>query len=63
VFNERIEAILDNQDLRQQLSRGGLKTSQLYSIDHLAERMLELYGELIEERKAADGALGYNTLS
>ncbi|GFP26959.1 glycosyltransferase [Candidatus Hakubella thermalkaliphila] len=62
VFNERIEAILDNQELHQRLSQGGLKTSQLYSIDHLAKRMLELYGELIEERKAADGAPGCNTL-
>jgi glycosyltransferase involved in cell wall biosynthesis len=51
VFNERIEAILDNQELSQRLSQGGLKTSQLYSIDRLAGRMLELYGELIKERK------------
>jgi len=49
-FAETLEKIIREPELRENLSKGALKTSEQYSIDIVSERMLNLYREVIETK-------------
>jgi len=49
-FAEALEKIIREPELRENLSKGALKTSEQYSIDIVSERMLNLYREVIETK-------------
>lgn len=51
-FANALEKIIREPELRENLSRGALKTSEKYSIDTISERMLNLYREVIEIEKS-----------
>jgi D-inositol-3-phosphate glycosyltransferase len=49
-FAEKLETLLDNPGLRQSFSRAALATARYYSWPAIADRILELYGCLIDQR-------------
>jgi glycosyltransferase involved in cell wall biosynthesis len=47
-FANALEKIIREPELRENLSRGALKTSEKYSINSISERILNLYREVIK---------------
>ena len=50
-LTDALEKVVRNPQLREELSRGALKTSTQYDINIISDRMLSLYQEMIEQEK------------
>ena len=53
-FTEKVIKVVTDDELRRKMSESSLSMSKGFSEQALSERMLELYNELIEKRRAAE---------
>ena len=51
-ISEKIRLLIENKSLRKKLGRNARKTAEKYSWDIIAERTMEVYEEVLSDKKS-----------